>query len=398
MRTSSLAGRITPDAPSGAALPRPSSPAAYGAGQRGPAPDGAGVAGPTNGGNVGGGAPTFVDRTVRIPLEALPDPTWITLRRIAYQCAAFGNHLLSASYLRAKGGPKLPAYRDANGVLASAVRDAVNRECVGLWRRLGRRILRGEQTLARFSADRALVVRERGVHLATDADGAYIVQLRVQPKRVGDVACLPVWQPGLRKNPYLSNIVEALWTGRWTVTKATVQFERPGRKVYVRLHYRKPTAATREEGPTATLAWTVGVEGAERPGELWLRCEGRALSLNDTVTRLSRMKTHFAGIHARLRRDLGKRGRRRVHRLALLKAGSFEQWAGGPLHQVAHEIVRWALEQRAGALTMHLPNDGALPWHRLALLVVAKAEEQGLIASQIEGPSAQEEQSRTDGK
>src|SRR3990167_6945846 len=91
-------------------------------------------------------------RTVRVPLDLVPDATWRELRQLAYRCAAYGNHQLSASYVKAKGGPVLPTYTDARGDLSAAIRDAVGREGVGIWRRLGKKILRGEQTLARFSA------------------------------------------------------------------------------------------------------------------------------------------------------------------------------------------------------------------------------------------------------
>src|SRR5574341_1430015 len=96
---------------------------------------------------------------------------YIALRRLAYQCAAFGNQMLNESYAKIKGWPAGGTYKDFSATLSAAIRDAVNRECVGIWRRNGKLILRGEQTLARFSANRALVVRDRGIKIERRADG-----------------------------------------------------------------------------------------------------------------------------------------------------------------------------------------------------------------------------------
>ena len=85
-------------------------------------------------------------------LEIPSDERWRELRRLAYQCAAFANTLLTESYLKAKNQQlKFTTYTDFAEVLSAGIRDAIERECVGLWRRLGKQILRGEQTLARFS-------------------------------------------------------------------------------------------------------------------------------------------------------------------------------------------------------------------------------------------------------
>lgn len=351
--------------------------------------------------------PTRAQRTILVPLEFVTDETWVALRRLSYLCAAFGNHLLSSSYCAVKGLTGLTPYTDAKGELSSAVRDAVSRECMGLWRRLGKKILRGEQTLARFAADRALVVRDRGVRLLQEGAG-YTVTLRVHPRNAGEVTRLPVWMPAPKRDAWLAATLDALARGEFEITKGTLQFERPGRKLYIRITYVRSTGGTlspasHDAGTRGALQAPHPVSGAPgtfavveyrpepEPGLLFVRCDGRTLSLHDAVYRLSQMKTHFAGIHARLRRCLGKRGRRRDHRRALVQAGSFERWAEGPLHQLSRQIVDWATEQRAIGVhwTIETPNVQKpsnslerLPWYRLKEFVTYKAADAGLRFSQ----------------
>jgi hypothetical protein len=336
--------------------------------------------------------PVF-DRTVRVPLEYVPDEQWRDLRRLAYQCAAYGNLLLTESYAKTRGlqVQSSKVYTDFNSVLSSCIRDAISREVVGIWRRIGRKILRGEQTLARFSSSRALVVRDRGVRLREEA-GVYFIDLRLAPREQGPVTALPVWMPALKRDVYLAGCLDNLCRGDTKLTKATVQFERPGRKIYVRLSYRKPAGGGRTS-PTSARGGFHPPHTASAPdplpaaleykdGELWLRAGGRALSLNDAVYRLQHMKAHFAGIRHRLSRCLNKRGRRQTYRKALLKAGTFERWAEGPLHQLSHTIIRWCQEQGATALQWKVKAEGDLPWDRLQNLIAYKAQEASLGFSQ----------------
>jgi len=129
---------------------------------------------------------------------------------------------------------------------------------------------------------------------------------------------------------------------------------------------------------------------------LWLRAHGRALSITDRVYHLRTMKLHYAGIHARLQRSLGKRGRRQDHRRALLRAGSFERWSEGPLHQLAHMIVAWCGQGRVATLVWSVAEDGTLPWDRLASLVTYKAQDAGIAVSQIVAAPEQDEALRND--
>jgi hypothetical protein len=105
----------------------------------------------------------MVNRTVMVPLEFLPDEQWREVRRLAYQCAQYGNWSLSASYARAKGVVSIENYKESSDTLSAAIRDAVGRECVGIWRRLGKKILRGETTCARFSVGRGDVTNQPAV-------------------------------------------------------------------------------------------------------------------------------------------------------------------------------------------------------------------------------------------
>src|ERR1041385_750075 len=89
--------------------------------------------------------PVVFQRTIRVPLVAVEDETWRELRRLAYLSSNYSNNMLSSSYCEAKGlKAEWTTYTDYADQLSAAVRDALGRECVGLWRRLGKKILRGE--------------------------------------------------------------------------------------------------------------------------------------------------------------------------------------------------------------------------------------------------------------
>ena len=309
-------------------------------------------------------------RTCRVPLKIPNAKQWLELRRLAHSCAMFGNHLLTESYAKAQGVSGLHPYTDYNGLLSSAVRDAVNGDCVGIWRRTGKRILKGEQTLARFSADRALVVRGNGVILQRNDGGALEIKVRLHPKDIAPATLLPVWMPALARDRWLADIVDRLESSAYPLTKLTLSFERPGRKVIALVSYRKPISRCDPAQNEATLECSCE--------ECRLRCGNYALSLNDAIHRLSAMKQHFGGIHSRLRRHLGRSGRRRTLRLALLKEGTFENWAQGPLHQLSREIVEWCQEHEVGLLRVKIASAGNLPWARPLGLIQYKADEAGV--------------------
>jgi hypothetical protein len=311
------------------------------------------------------------DRTCRVPLK-IPGPRqWTELRRFAHQSANYGNHLLTELYAGAKGLRDLHSYTDYRDILSSAVRDAVNRDCAGVWRRWGKNILSGEQTLARFSADRALAVRDRGATLARADNGALFLSLRLHPRSKGPATILRVWMPAVRRDQWLADLLGKIERREYPLTRLILAFKRPGRGIVALISYRKPIVEDAPGRHEATL-WCSS-------GECRLLSQERSYSLNDSVHRLAAMKLHFTSIHARLRRDLGKRGRRRVLRQALLRAGSFERWAEGPLHQMSREIIDWCREQQVGSLRWTVEGPaGELPWSRLAALVRYKGEEAGI--------------------
>jgi hypothetical protein len=309
-----------------------------------------------------------VQRTIRIPLAFLPDKEWLELRKLAFQCSRYGNHLLTENYAKAKGLSGLTPYTDFQDVLSAAIRDAVGRECVGIWRRLGKPILRGEQTLARFSANRALVVRDRGISIHEDH-----LSLRLHPKNQAEKTVLPYYMPAIEKDWYIADTLAKLQSGEYRVSKASIKFKRPGRKVFVLLSYEKALIIKPPAERKAHLK-------VNEYGELWLKHEDKALSLTHTVERLKTMKRNFRGIHARLRRALKGKPRNK----ALLKVGSYEAWSGGVIHQLTAEIISWCQTQQCGNLLIFFPKVSAeerqhtIAWAEIASTLKYKCEEHSI--------------------
>jgi hypothetical protein len=258
------------------------------------------------------------------------------------------------------------------------VRDAINRETMGYWRRNGKKVLRGEETLGRFSANRSLVVRDRGVKLErreVTQEGKtfqkFFLSLRLEPVPA-ETTEVAVFMPA--KDKFKRDLLDALAADPDRIRKATICFKRPGRKVYLLLTYAKPLVQIEREGPTMLVS-------VLSDGSCWLRCEGRSLSLANRIYRLIHMKEHFARIHARLRAHLGKRGSRYRAKMALLKAGNFTTWALIPLHQLSREILAYAEQQQAKEIHWQI-DAGApdLPWYQLQSMVQYKAQEVGIVA------------------
>lgn len=311
------------------------------------------------------------ERTCRVPLRHPAAEQWKELRELAYWCANYGNHVLTQLYAKTKGVKGLRPYSEYRYALSSAIRDAVDRECQGVWRRLGRKIMRGEQSLATFSADRALVVRGRGVRLTRVDNGDAVLRVRLQPRDKAPATVLRIWMPALRRDPWLAGIIEKIETGTFPLTRLTLEFKRPGRKVIALLAYRRSLVESQPKSNEATLEYA--------GGECRLRSDGSVLSLNDAIHRLSAMKLHFTDVHRRLRRDLGKPGRYRTLRRALLKAGTFERWAEGPLHQLSRRIVDWCGSHQVGVLRWEIHKASLeLPWTRLENLVQYKGDDLGI--------------------
>lgn len=379
-------------------------------------------------------------RVTTIPLRHVSDEQWRQLRRLAYIAAAFGNRLLSEQYALVKGtrgfvtqngdgafvlaqeqtiravveriwkqvtkkeGKEFEAalekalektlskvgsyttYTDEQA-LSALVRDAVCREVSAVWVRNGRKILRGEQTLGRFSAHRALVVRDRGIRLVGWGGGNLVVHLRCEPKPA-EFVTLRLDMHGLRhwKKQYQMALVHKLWSGEYHVTKAAVLFERPGRKIALQLSYDKPVeAATADHTKQAVII--VLSDGTCR-----VQSNGQVLTLTDRIYRMVSMKEYYARIHARLRASLGKAGRRQENRRALLKSGSFEGWCKVPLHQFSHAVVDWCQARGVGFIAWQI-DEGApeLPWFQLHKQVEYKAGEVGILTQTSQSPPDSEQ-------
>ena len=316
-------------------------------------------------------------RVLRVPLYALPDIEWRSLRRLAYKTAQYGNVLLSEQYTKAKGFEgKFSTYTDFNTELSSAVRDAVGREVIGIWRREGRKVLRGEQTLGRFGVSRALVVRDVGIKLVRWGGGNLAVHLRLEPKPT-DPMTFPVDMHAVRhwKHAYLRESLARLVNKEQKITKASVVFPKLGRKVFLFLTYEKKLdQATASHARAATFSVIAD-------GTCKLQSEGNTLTLSDRIYRLMFMKEHFGKIHERIRSSLGKAGRWRDNRIALLKAGSFEVWAQGPIHQLSRQIIKWCQTNAVGTLAWQIEDNApSLPWHELQKQVGYKGNEVGIVS------------------
>jgi hypothetical protein len=346
--------------------------------------------------------PKAEHRVVRVPLRMFPVPprgssepdVWRDLRRAALFAATYGNARLSEYYVSSRAASRkvdMPewgtVYTDYADTLSAVVRDAIDREAQGIWQRIGKDVFRGAQTVARFQAGRSLVFRDRGVKLmqtppTKESKGrpGYTVALRVFPRKVNPLPHeFEVFGPALAKDPYLARLLGKLWRKEdgHAITKATLVFERPGRKIFLLLSYSKPVVQVDSKKVVCTVEWN------EERG-LHLRCEGREISLNDHIHRLRVMKRNFEGIHKRLKHDLAKARRFHAYRGALVKAGTFTTWSRGPLHDLSKKVVDWAVLQKAGNIEWRVPpmkdaaRDDQAPWQRIAQLVEYKARDAGV--------------------
>lgn len=320
--------------------------------------------------------PQVTQRVVKVSLVHVADDTWKQLRRLAYHCAQFGNNLLSEQYAKKKGlQAEWKTYRDYRDTLSSYVRDAMQREVQAMWQRNGRDMLRGAQTVGRFAADRALVIRERGIVLTRHEDGQLAFMLRFEPSPAPAIE-LPVFMPSLKKDPLRRQLLDAFLTEPERMRKASVIFHRPGRKISLFVAYTKALPA--DPGQREGIA-TVHCLG---DGECWIWAHGNRLTLTDRIYRMVHMKEHFGRIHARLRFALGRKGRWHVMKKKLAAVSNFESWVQGPLHQLSHEIVAWADQQRVAEIKWQIDDTAPeLPWYALQQMVQYKAAERGIVAA-----------------
>jgi len=323
-----------------------------------------------------------------VPLVYVTGEERRQLLRYAYIAARFGNQLLTSQYAQFTARQQIAAlaeqhqvpekellkawtvYRDFADELSGYVRDAVQREVQGIWKRLFKDIMAGRQTLACFRMHRALSIRGRGVTLFKDQDSAYHFTFRFGP-RSGAPTQLSVYMDTLCRNPFLEALLDKLIDGTtYEITHATIRIPRTGNKLKVLLGYRKPAVAQLVHETRALVALEAGV--------LVVRCGSTMMTLGDRVYRLREMKLHLDGIQRRLRATLNRRSRRGEYRRQLAHAQSFEEWARTPLHQLSSEIVTWAQRAGAGQLVYMMPSTADLPWATLHQQLEYKSAEHGM--------------------
>lgn len=356
-----------------------------------------------NGVKVPGAATRAAQRSLRIPLEFVDDATWGLFRKTAAACARFANGQMSELYAGKMAVLADKAvregrtnYRRWNTDLPATLRDSVTREVQGAWRRNGRAIIAGTQRLSLWAADRALCIRadRGGLTISRDEAGNIIFILKILPGDDYEATrrVLKAYMPAVRKARWLREPMNAMADGKIVPTKGTLIFQRPGRKLALRVSYEK---APQPVGEPTVLVADLRLDDEEA---LRLSCGGRSLSLGCYVYRVRSLKEHYSGIVKRLSRDLGVRGRRRTYRLALLKAGSFEKAAEGPLHALSRMITDWCRNEKAGVLIWSMVEDGTFPWDRLAAMIRYKCQDAGISfierSSEPEVPEEEEDKKK----
>lgn len=352
--------------------------------------------------------PVEEHRSIRMRIRPGDDLTWALLRYCGAECAAFGNLLLSEHYAQRRGLKVDGTYTDCNDRISSLVRDAVSNEAKGIWKRIGGKIMSGQQTLARFSAGRALTLRARGVQLQRDGDD-WALRLSLIPdgmKAVLDVkkytakdkdgkevekeskklklcklkkkeprskpVSIAIDHRQARRDWYLRQTLERIDSEMYKLTGVKVQIQGQGKKTkaFVHLGFSKPLTPART-GKVATL------EYHDTDG-LLVSCEGQRIYFNDRCHYIANMKEHFAGIVYRHARSLGKAHRWHTRRRAMIKHKSFEEWAEGPLHQLSAAIVQWCVDRNVGELRWIASVKGGFPWAKLKGYVTYKCGENGI--------------------
>jgi transposase len=322
-----------------------------------------------------------VVRTISVPLAHVKDEEWIELRRFAYKCAAFCNHMISEQYVVRKGfaekepGKGFQTYTDFNKELSSRVRDALTKEITAVWKREGKKIFKGERSLSLFTADRSICVRDTGIKIYRDGD-QFFCSLMLQPH---------TWQAFQLyvRGKYIGKTVRFLADHPESVRKVSLVFRRPGRKIFCRISFQKVIGFPVPGEKSAALVTVPD-------GQVFLKCEGARISFTHECYRLAHLKEHYAGIHKRLQVSLNMRGKRHRYRAALAKAGNFTEASLGLLHAFARKIVQWSVEQSAGEITIALDRSKFdLPWDRLITLIENKAQEHGIFV-RVSEPAGQE--------
>src|SRR5690606_20067109 len=100
--------------------------------------------------------------------------------------------------------------------------------------------------------------------------------------------------PGARKDLFIREAVEMIWSNTWKPGTLTIRFDRQHRSIDALISVTKPEAEIPAGQRTATLG------PLDEHGEIWLRIDnGPAIPYTNTLRRIRHMKEHFAGIARR---------------------------------------------------------------------------------------------------
>lgn len=336
-----------------------------------------------------------VSRVLRVQLADLSEETWTRLRAMARESAQFCNAWLADAYAQRLGyaAPEESVFVRMRGTLSGDVRVALGREAFTTWRKYGSKILSGAQRLALFDADRAIVCRaehmskgRRQIHAWVEGEpGGFRLSLPLRGKDHGGREVFAL-SPNPKADDYVTPVLHGLASRAVRLLKVTLIFERPGRKVFALLTYEKPVDA-----PSAGASGVATLGPLEPDGSLWLRWTDQSgrpglLNLTGAIATLIHMKTHFGGIHRRLRARTRRSGSgcRQSYRRGLVKAGSFGEWAKGPLHQMSASVVQTCLKHGVGALAIGPMEHRDLPMAALVALVTQKATDLGIVITRFD--------------
>lgn len=305
-------------------------------------------------------------RVIRVPMQ-LPGPEILKKLRAAMALAAdYANACLVEWWIKkAWQVQKSPTtYVDYGSKLSSYARDAISDRVKSIIRRDGKLILKNEQSLSNFLRDSSLAIRADANHRGAKLQGDMI---RIRPQ--SEWLDIAIYTKALKTDWYLRETLGQIEAGHYGLSRVAVVFRRG--KLMFHLTYNRPLAAVAEQSNEATLLFN-------ETGELWLKSCGQTLNLTGQIYRLRRMKTDFAGIQSRLRRTLGRSGNRQRLRRALLKRQTFDEWADGPIGQLAATVTDFCRKRQVGALHYSLPMDGLVPWNRIISRLRATAEEMNM--------------------
>lgn len=189
--------------------------------------------------------------------------------------------------------------------------------------------------------------------------------------------------PGARKDWYIKDAVEAIWSGRWTPAVASFRFDRRKHAVDVVISYSRHDDVESPGDRTATL----GPYDPEAGG-LPFRIEGRTLrDFADRVRRMMQMRENHPGILRRQRRRFGRGPKRgQVYRRRARHMPSYTDWAEDYVHQWSAEIVRIGQANGVGRLEILPLGDGELPWYALRQRIGYKCEDAGIVVADVALP------------